>query len=123
MELFVHPMKDGVLLDFGAAKTVGLDMYMEYGWQSNNRIRRALGATCIFYSFLIKGNILISWRYQLHSASTTTQYPNDRTDTHNQKKEKEIKKIKVPVQNSRPYSNNTTTTVPRQDLNYNGIMS
>jgi hypothetical protein len=60
MGLFLHPMKDGVLLDFGATKTVGLDMYMEYGWQSNNRIRRALGGTCIFYSFLIKGNILIS---------------------------------------------------------------
>jgi hypothetical protein len=79
-------MKDGVLLDFGATKTVGLDMYMEYGWQSNNRIRRALGGTCIFYSFLIKGNILISRRYQLHLASAITQYPNDRTDAHNQKK-------------------------------------
>jgi hypothetical protein len=39
----------------------------------------------IFY----KGNILISQRYQLYSASATTQYPNGSMDAHSQKKEEE----------------------------------
>jgi hypothetical protein len=42
--------------------------------------------------FFDKGNILISRRYQLYPVSVTTQYPNDSTDAHNQKKREETKK-------------------------------
>jgi hypothetical protein len=46
-----------------------------------------------FIIFFDKGNILISWRYQLHLASATTQYPIGNTDAHVQKRKKNYKKI------------------------------
>ena len=41
-----------------------------------------------------KGNISISWRYQVHLASSRTKCPKDITDAHNQQQKRRISKKK-----------------------------
>jgi hypothetical protein len=69
--------------------------------------------TVIFFD---KKYILISRWYQLHPASTTTQYLNGSTDAHNQKQKDDTKKIKDPLRCYSPRSNNTTTTITTPEL-------
>jgi hypothetical protein len=83
---------------------------LEHGeWEMGGRVVRK----GIFFD---KGNILISKRYQLHSASATTHHSNDTMDAHNQKREKKTKK-----QKSRYSISGLTTAIhppPRQHLKY-----
>jgi hypothetical protein len=48
--------------------------------------------------FFDKEYILILRGYHLHLASTTTQCPSGNTDAHNQKKEEELQKRKIPLE-------------------------
>jgi hypothetical protein len=48
--------------------------------------------------FFDKEYILILRGYQLHPASATTQCPSGNTDAHNQKKEEELQKRKIPLE-------------------------
>jgi hypothetical protein len=61
-------------------------------------------------TFLDKEYILISSRYQLHPASTTTQCPSGNTDAHSQKKFTENKKPRY----SEKFLVAATLTPPRQ---------
>jgi hypothetical protein len=72
--------------------------------------------SCIFrfwFSFFDKRNILISWRYQLHPASATTQYPSGSTDAQSQNEKKKLKN-RSPV--SVPVLIEAAQTPPRQHL-------
>jgi hypothetical protein len=69
-------------------------------------------------TFFDKEHILISRRYQLHPVSATTPCPNNIKNAHSQKKEKNYKKRKVPLQRSKTWNNNsdTTKTTPADQL-------
>jgi hypothetical protein len=74
---------------------------------------KTMAVSHVFWQDLIffeKVHILVSRRYQLHSASATTHCPSGITEAHSQKRKKNYKKRKVPLQRSTTLNNSTNTT-------------